>query len=225
MAYENYSLVSWTDGTPITGDRLQQMSTNIEQVKDATDSSSSSLKKIKTITSSSGSFTNFQTLNEIIALEDESSTNGPDNRVSISANRYYRVTLNFTGFQVDAKGAEDSYYAVSIHSGDYNGANTTIYTAEFTPPVFAFINVASLGANATIANITLRNDAYDSRFGGGTHSVVLASDAAGFTNRSFFAAVNRFQGASATNAPAYSVPASSGTRPLQLYVEDIGGAV
>jgi hypothetical protein len=225
MAYENYSLVSWTDGTPITGDRLQQMSTNIEQVKDATDSSSSSLKRIKTITSSSAVFTDFQNQNKIIGLEDESSTSGPDNRVSIAGNRYYRVTLNFTGFQIEAKGAEDSYYVVSIHSGTSGGANTVIYSAEFTPPIFAFINVASLGGSATISNITLRNDAYDSRFGGGTHSVVLSSDAAGFTNRSFFAAVNRFQGASATNAPGYFVPASSGTRPLQLYVEDIGGIV
>jgi hypothetical protein len=225
MAYENYSLVSWTDATPITGDRLQQMSTNIEQVKDATDSSPSGLQRIKVVTTSSASFSNFQTQNEIIALKDESSTNGPDNRVSIGGDRYYKVTLNFTGFQIEAKGAEDSYYVVSIHSGASGGANTVIYSAEFTPPIFAFINVASLGGAATISNITLRSDSYDSRFGGGTHSVVLSTDSAGFTSRSFYAAVNRFQGASSANAPGYFVPASSGTRPLQLYVEDIGGVV
>jgi hypothetical protein len=39
MAYENYYFVSWANGTPITGDRLNQMSINIEQVKDATSSS------------------------------------------------------------------------------------------------------------------------------------------------------------------------------------------
>lgn len=222
MAYENYSQVSWTDGSPITGERLQQMSTNIQQVKEATDDAPQGVKKYKTVTTSPGTFTTFATTNEIIALKDESSTSGPDNRVTIDANRYYRVSLNFTGFTVDAKGAEDAYYVVSIHHGTHGGANTMIYSAEFTPPIFAYINVATLGNSATISNIALRGDAYDSRFGAGTHSVVLTSGA-GFINRSFFAAVNRLQGLSSNNAPSYSVPASSGSRELQLYVEDIGG--
>ena len=51
MAYENYTFVSWTDGTPITGDRLAQMSTNIDQVKDATDDKPYGLLKFKTVTS------------------------------------------------------------------------------------------------------------------------------------------------------------------------------
>jgi len=223
MAYENYTFVSWTDGSPITGERLQQMSTNIQQVKEATDDRPQGLKKYKAVTSGSGNFTDFSTTHEIISLKDETSTGGADRRVSIDGNRYYKVTLNFTGFIIDAKGAEDSYYVVSLHHGTHGGANTMIYSAEFTPPIFAYINVASLGGSATISNIALRSDSYDSKFGAGCHSVVLASDSAGFTNRSFFAAVNRFQGASSANAPAYSIPASSGTRELQLYVEDIGG--
>lgn len=225
MAYENYSVVSWTDATPITGERLQQMSTNIQQVKEATDDRPQGIKKYKSVTSGSGNFTNFSTTNEIIALKDETGTGGADRRVTIEGNRYYRVVLNFTGFVVDAKGAEDAYYVISLHHGTHGGVNTMIYSAEFTPPIFAYINVATAGAGATISNIALRSDSYDSRFGAGTHSVVIASDGAGFTNRSFFAAVNRFQGLSSANAPAYSVPASSGTRELQLYVEDIGGVV
>lgn len=223
MAYENYSQVSWTDGTPITGDRLQQMSTNIQQVKEATTDNPQGIKKIKTVTSNSNTYTSFQTYNDIIALKDESGTGGADNRITIDANRYYRIILNFTGFIVDTKGAEDSYYQVSIHSGESSGANTVIYSARMTPPIFAFINVAALGANATISNIALRNDSYDSRFGAAMHSVVVDSTLSGITNGSFFAAVNRFQGASATNAPGYYVPASAGTQQLQLYVEDIGG--
>lgn len=223
MAYENYSFVSWTDGSPITGERLQQMSTNIQQVKESTDDGPQGVKKYKTVTSSSASFTTFSTTNEIIALKDETGTGGQDNRITIDANRYYRVTLNFTGFVIDAKGAEDSYYVVSIHHGTHGAANTMIYQAQFTPPIFAYINVASLGGSATINNISLRSDSYDSRFGAGTHSVVLSTGGGGFTNRSFFAAVNRFQGLNSANAPAYSVPASSGDRELQLYVEDIGG--
>jgi hypothetical protein len=223
MAYENYVQVSWTDGTPISSDRLQQMSTNIQQVKEATDDNPKGIKKFKSVTSNSASFTNFASTNEIIALKDDSGTGGADNRVTISPNRYYRVTLNFTGFVVDAKGAEDAKYIVSIHSGTHGGVNTMIYSAEFTPNIFAFINVASAGGGATISNLTLRNDAYDSRFGAGMHSTVLTSNSSGFSNQSFFAAVNRIQGASASNAPAYYVPATTSTQELQLYVEDIGG--
>lgn len=225
MAYENYSQVSWTDGTPITGDRLQQMSTNIQQVKEATDDSPQGLKKIKSIAANSSAFSSFATYNEIISLKDDTGTGGTDNRVSIGASRYYRVTLNFTGFVVGAKGAEDSIYTVAIYNGLFAsiGAATQIFTADFTPPIFALINVASLGGSATIANIALRNDAYDSKFGAATMSTVLFTTSSGLTNQSFFAAVKREQGASSANAPTFLVPASSTTKLLQLYVEDIGG--
>ncbi len=223
MAYENYTQVSWTDGSPITGERLQQMSTNIQQIKEATDSSPSSIKRLKSIDANSSQFTSFNSTNEIIALKDETSTGGNvDNRVSIGANRYYRVVLNFTGIQVLSKGAEDSYYRVTLHEGIHGSANTTIYTADFTPPIFALIDVGS-NANATIANIALRGSSFQSRFGAGVHATVRTSDGAGFTNRSFFAAITRFQGQSATNAPAYIVPANPTNQLLQLYVEDAGG--
>lgn len=225
MAYENYSQVSWTDGTPITGDRLQQMSTNIQQVKEATDDSPEGIKKIKSVSTTSSSFSNFGTFNEIIALKDDTGSGGTDNRVSIGASRFYKVTLNFTGFVVGAKGAEDSVYTVAIYNGLFAsiGAATQIFTADFTPPIFAFINVASVGGSATIANIALRNDAYDSKFGASTLSVVLSTAGSGLTNQSFFAAVKREQGASSANAPTFTVPASSTVKLLQLYVEDIGG--
>ncbi len=222
MAYENYSQVSWTDGSPITGERLQQMSTNIQQVKEATDDSPQGIKRIKSVSTSSGQFTSFSTTNEIIALKDESSTGGVDNRVSIGASRYYRVVLNFTGVQVIAKGAEDSFYRVTIHEGIHGSANTTIYTADFTPPIYALIDVAA-NANATIANIALRSNSFQSRFGAGMHSTVVTSDGSGFTNKSFFAAITRTQGQSQNNAPAYFVPANPSTQLLQLYVEDVGG--
>jgi hypothetical protein len=204
MAYENYSQVSWTDGTPITGDRLQQMSTNIQQVKEATTDSPEGIKKLKVVTSNTASYTDFSNTHEIINLTDESGTGGGDNRVTISANRFYRVTLNFTGFVVDTKGAEDCTYILSLHTGTHGSANTMIYSARFTPPPFAYIDV--------------------SRFGAGSHSVVLQSNISGFSNEVFFAAINRIQGASATNAPAYYVPASATVQPLQMYVEDVGGA-
>jgi hypothetical protein len=225
MAYENYSQVTWTDGTPMTGDRLQQMSTNIQQVKESTDDSPQGLKKIKSVATSSSTFTNYASYNEIISLKDDTGSGGTDNRVTIAGSRYYRVTLNFTGFVVEAKGAEDSTYTVALYNGlsASIGAASQILTADFTPPVFAFINVASLGGSATIANIALRNDSYDSKFGSSTLSTILSTSSSGLTNQSFFAAVKREQGASSTNAPSYYVPASSTVKLLQLYVEDIGG--
>jgi len=223
MAYENYSQVSWTDGSPLTGERLQQMSTNIEQVKEATDDSPQGLKKIKSNPDQVGSISSFSSTTEIIALKDEFSTGGnADNRVTIDANRYYRITLHFTGFQIDAKGAEDSFYQISLHEGTHGGANTTLHTVSFTPPIFAFINVATLASQATIANIALRSDAYDSRFGAGTYSVVKQTGSSASTNKSYFAAVTRFAGASPAYAPSYIIPTSA-TAPLQLFVEDIGG--
>ena len=218
MAYENYLQVSWTDGTGITGDRLQQMSTNIQQVKEATDDNPQGIKKLINATSNSATITSFSSTTEIISLKNDSGSGGDDNRVTISPNRYYRVTLNFTGFVINARGAEDSRYYVSLHSGTHGSANSKLYEATFSPPPFIYVDV-SAGANT----VTLRNDSYDSYFGAGMHSVVLSSGLNGFTNQTFFAAVKREQGASATNAPSFYIPASSGSYVLQLYVEDVGG--
>jgi len=217
MAYENYSQVSWTDGTPITGDRLQQMSTNTQQVKEANEDSPQGIKKLKSVTSNSATITTFATTTEIISLKNDSGTGGPDNRVSVDASRFYKVVLNFTGFVLTAKGAEDSRYFVSLHSGTHGGANSKLCEATFTPPAGIFVDSANSNT------ITLRNDAYDNFFGSGTISTVLQSNASGFINESFFAAVKREQGASTSGAPGYFVPASSGSYVLQLYVEDAGG--
>jgi len=218
MAYENYLQVSWTDGTGITGDRLQQMSTNIQQVKEATDDNPQGIKKLKSVTSNSSTITNFSSTTEIVSLNNDSGSGGYDNRVTIDANRYYKVTLNFTGFVINARGAEDSRYYVSLHSGTHGSANSKLYEATFSPPPFIYVDV-SAGSNT----ITVRNDSYDTYFGAGTYSVVLQSNASGLTNETFFAAVKREQGASATNAPSFYVPGASTSYVLQLYVEDIGG--
>ena len=222
MAYENYTQISWTDGTPITGDRLQQMSTNIQQVKESTDDNPQGVKKLTTVTSTVGPFSDYQSAHEIISLKDDSGTGGGDNRVTIGVSRYYRVTVNFPGFTVDTKGAEDSTYILTLRSGVSGSANTVISTFSFTPPPFLYIDV-SVTSNATISNAAVRNNAYDSKFGAGSYSVVLASNVSGFQNSSFFAAIDRNSGASTANLPAYSVVVSSGTIPLQLYVEDVGG--
>jgi len=223
MAYENYSFVSWSDGTPITGERLAQMSTNIEQVKDATGDKPNGIIKFKTVTSNSASWTDFSD-HSIIDLSDESGSGGADNRVTIGPNRFYRVTIHFTGFVIDNKGAEDSYFTIKLCEGTFGSANTTLQQYRMTPHPFTYIDVATLGNSATIAQHTLKNAAYDTRIGAGTYSIILQSNSAGFSNQTYFASVKRDQGASSNNAPSYRVPASVGNE-LQFYIEDVGGTV
>ena len=223
MAYENYSFVSWSDGTPITGDRLAQMSTNIEQVKDATDDKPQGVIKFKTVTSNPGSWTDF-TEHQIITLSDESGGGGADNRVTVAPNRFYRLTLNFTGFVIDAKGAEDSTFNVKLYEGEFGAANTALQNYRMTPPPFVYVDVNVSGNAATISDLILKNNAYDTRIGAGTYSIVLQSDSSGFSNKSYFVAVKRDQGNSSNNAPTYAVQASVGSE-LQFYIEDIGGTI
>lgn len=220
MAYENYTPVSWTDGTPITGDRLQQMTTNIEQVKDATDDYPKGLIKLKTITSNSSDYSDF-TEREVIALEDESGTGGADNRVSINANRYYRVSIHFPGVAVKEPGNEDSTFNLKICHGQFGGANTTLATYKLTVPPYTYLNSAS-NATPVISDHTVKQSAFHTRVGAGTYSVVEVSSVA-ISNRDFFVSIGRTQGASNNSPTAYFIPSADSK--CQLYVEDIGGTV
>ena len=220
MAYENYSFVSWTDGTPLSSDRLAQMSTNIEQVKTATDDKAFGILALKNVSSNTAS-TNAYTESKLVGLEDEGG-GGSDNRVTISGNRYYRITLNFPGIVVTSAGGEDANYVVKIKSGTFTGSNTTLASYYFTIPPYSYINVASAVAN--IANEALKTTTtYPTRVGAGTYSIVLTTDSSGLTNQSFFCTLQRNAGASTNRPTSFFVPAADAT--MQLYVEDAGGTV
>lgn len=217
MAYENYRFISWSDGTPITSDRLSQMSTNIEQVKDATDDRPQGLIQINQITGdvpSSVGYSDFAEY-ELISLTYQAPT---DRRVSVDGNRYYRACLTFPGFVVKARGAEDSSFSIKFYQGIYNSASTLLHTWKITPPIFSYYDVS---ANASVTTSSVKNSGYPTRFGAGTYSTVLTSTSSGLTSESFYVAFKRDQGNSANNAPAYYVPGSVGA--IQFYIEDIGG--
>lgn len=221
MAYENYSFVSWSGVTPITSERLQQMSTNISQVKDATDDNPKGLLKLKTVTSGTfGPYTNFNTENEIIALENEGG-GGVNNLVTVGANRYYRFMLSFPGVTINNAGAEDSTFLIRISEGT-TSAPVEVVTWKVTPHTYSFINVAS--ANANIANHTLKApSSYPSKIGAGTYSYVADSLSSGITNKRYYVSVIRDDGTpQVNNAPSFSI---LGTEKIQFYVEDIGGSV
>ena len=86
MTYENYSFVFWTPATPITADRLSQMSTNTDQVKAATDDNPKGIIKLKNVITTSNTWNTFGTF-DLIALEDETGSNGPNNTISVGINR------------------------------------------------------------------------------------------------------------------------------------------
>jgi hypothetical protein len=126
MAYENYSFVSWTDGTPLSSDRLAQMSTNIEQVKTANDDKALGVLALKNVTTSTANSNTYGSEVEIIGLKDESGSGGADNRVTIASNRYYKVVLNFPGISIYGAGGEDGRFILRLYNGISGSGPTEI---------------------------------------------------------------------------------------------------
>ena len=219
MAYENYSFVFWTPATPITADRLSQMSTNTDQVKAATDDNPKGLIKLKTeIGTITANSYNADVL--LIALEDETASNNPNNTISVAVNRYYKVSLSFPGITMLSPGGEDCTFLLSIKSGTAN-ANTVISTWKITPPAFTFINNATLPNN--IANHALKANSFPTKIGAGTYTQVLSTGGTAISGQRIFVTINRDDGQSNNNASSFSIVSSEAN--MQLYVEDIGGTV
>lgn len=216
MAYENYKVVTWADLTPITSTRLQQMTTNIEQVKEANDDKPKGIQRFKTLTSNvTVESANALTPYEVIYLKDEG--NGTDNRVTLETNRYYKITITFPGIAPDAAGGEDSTYYLTLKSGIFGSSNTTLASYRLSSGPLVFVNTASNPAN--IANIGLVST---NRFGSGTYTYVLSGN--GATNQSFFVEVLKVQGSSgANNISGYTVTGAETT--MQMIFEDAGGTL
>lgn len=225
MAYENYTFVSWSDATPLTSERLSQMSLNIEQVRDANDNKPNGL--IQLIEATSGTLVaNVVALNQsIIALTNPAG--GTDRRVNADQSRYVRVTCVFPGFTVGGQGAEDSMVSLKIYQqvqgGNYYENTAPIMQWNFTIPPYNYYNVSS-NANILSSAISFKNYPAYNVVGAGVYSVVI-NTGGGLSQQSFSAAVRREFGSSgSTNAPTITVGADSATR-CQLYVEDIGGGL
>jgi hypothetical protein len=217
MAYENYKFVSWSTGTPITGERLAQISNNIEQVKEATDGNPKGIIQIQQGTTDVPGIAGYSDFSEyeVIALKD----NPPvDKRVTLGENRFYRLTLSFPGIVVKDKGAEDSTFLIRFYQGIFGSAGTLMSTWRITPPPFGYYDVS---ATTAVTQTSVKSIGYPTRIGAGDYSIVLDSGL-GLSTASFYVAIKRDQGASANNAPAYYIPAS-GT-PMQFYAEDVGGS-
>lgn len=230
MAYENYSFVSWSEGTPITSLRLHQMSTNTHQVKLATDSLPKGVLKFKQIASGDSPSTatvnaNIQGNYEVIALKNEGG--GVDNRITLENGRRYRITVSFPGVKVATAGGEDSIYHLAIKRGTITTPGNVIANVYLESYPGLYVNVASTavsnvtvtsGGNTIVSanNITPNTDI---RFGAGTYSYVFSG--AGEVNESFFVEIKKTAGSSGANRiTTYSIAASE--TPIQFYIEDVG---
>jgi hypothetical protein len=221
MAYENYTQVSWTVATPITADRLQQMTENIEQVKDATDDNPKGLIKIKEITSSL-TYNTMNTYHEIVNLKNEGSGN-PDNSVTLPASRYVKITLNFPGIRVAAPGQEDSVFILRVSQGNPANTANTLCLWKISQPIHTYLD-ASTASPPTIANTTIRGSSHPSYFGAGSYSFITTTES-GITGSNgsgvFNVEVYRDSGNSAANPSTFIIPCNESK--MQLLVEDVGG--
>lgn len=221
MAYENYTQVAWTYGTPITADRLQQMTENIQQVKDATDDNPRGLVKIKEI-SSSLTYNTMNTYHEIINLKNEGSGN-PDNSVTLPASRYVRLSLTFPGIKVSTPGQEDSVFILRLSQGNPANTATTLYQWKISQPIHTFLD-ASATASPTTSNTQVRGSSFPNYFGTGTYSFVTTTST-GITGSNgsgvFNVEIYRDSGNSAANPSTFIIPCNESK--MQLYIEDIGG--
>lgn len=222
MAYENYTQVAWTAGTPMTAERFQQMTENIQQVKDATDDNPRGIIKLKEITTDI-TFSDMDAAHEIINLKNEGSGN-PDNSVTLPGGRMARVSLTFPGLKISDPGQEDSTYILRLSQGNPANTATTLYQWRISQPIHTYLNAQTTNPPTT-SNTTVRTSAY--YFGAGTYSYVLSIPAgAGITGSNgsgvFNIEITRDSGASALNPTTVTIPCGETSR-MQLYIEDIGG--
>ena len=219
MAYENYTQVAWTVATPMTADRFQQMSDNIQQVKDATDDNPRGLIKIKEITTNL-SYSDMNAYHEIINLKNEG-TGNPNNSVSLGASRYIRVGLTFPGIKVSSPGQEDSVYILRLSQGSPTNTATTLYQWKISQPIHTYLD-ASVTSPPTTANTTVRSSSYPVYFGAGNYTFITTTGAGiSAANGTFNVEIYRDSGNSDLNPSTYIIPCAENR--MQLYVEDIGG--
>jgi hypothetical protein len=222
MAYENYTQVAWTPATPITADRLQQMSENTQQVKDATDDNPKGLVKIKEITTSI-TYNTMNTYHEIINLKNEGGGN-PDNSVALPASRYVKITLNFPGIRINQAGQEDSVFILRVSQGNPANTANTVCLWKISQPIHTFLDASTTNPPTTANNHQVRSTSHPSYFGAGSYSIVTTT-ATGITGSDgsgvFNVEIYRDSGNSAANPSTFIIPCNESK--MQLLAEDVGG--
>ena len=199
--YNNYDAISWSLGTPITAGRLQQMSTNIAQVKSATDKYAKGVLVLNQYTTQVGSVVNTvlhtgltDATYTIAILNSASGSGSTDQRIATEALRWYKVSLILPHIYVAADHADSKFTIKLVKT--VSSTDTTLGTFEI------------MRTNSTAAG----------SYGGGVYSTVMDTGAGSTTPHEFKATITQ---ANRSGSGVYSVLA--GTEfPLQLMVEDVG---
>jgi hypothetical protein len=199
--YNNYDAISWSLGTPITAGRLQQMSTNIAQVKSATDKYAKGVLVLNQHTAQIDAITNtvlhtgLTTSAYTIAILNSASGSGStDQRITLEATRWYKVSLILPHIVLTADHA-DSKFTIKLIK--------TVSSTDTTLGAFEVMRTNSTAAGS---------------MGGGVYSTVIDTGAGSTTPHEFKATITQ---TGRSGSATYSVNADA-TFPLQLMVEDVG---
>jgi hypothetical protein len=225
--YTNYSLVTWTDLTPISSVRLNQMSTNIEQVKIFNEDKPKGLLKISNTVITNGSSLSSEFAN--IKLAALTLNGGIDNRVTLDSTRYYRLNLSLPGITQASAGGEDSRYELRFCKGNTTSTGNTISTYTLNSGIASYIDLTTGAAGNQLANTFTGSVAGTTpitgntyvrsgiTFGAGVYSIIYSALT---VNESFFIEIQRINGGSVANPSTWALSDSS---LMQFYIEDIGG--
>ncbi len=201
--YNNYDAISWSLGTPITAGRLQQMSTNIAQVKSATDKYAKGVLVLNEHTTQIDSIANtvlhtgLTTSAYTIAILNSASGSGStDQRITLEATRWYKISLILPHIVLTADHADSKFTIKLIKT--VSSTDTTLGTFEI------------MRTNSTAAG----------SMGGGVYSTVIDTGAGSTTPHEFKATITQ---SGRSGSAAYAVAAGT-ELPLQLMVEDVGSS-
>ena len=172
--YNNYDAVSWSLGTPISAGRLQQMSTNIAQVKSATDKYAKGVLVLNQFTDQIDSIVNtvlhtgLTTSTYTIAiLNSASGSSSTDQRITLEATRWYKVSLILPYITL---------------SGDHADSKFTIQLVK---------TVSSTDTVLGKFEIMMTNSTAAGSFGGGVYSTVIDTGAGSTTPHEFKATITQ----------------------------------
>ena len=196
--YTTYSTVSWSDGTPISSDRLQQMSTNSEAIKTTTQAYAKGVLARQTNGTATPATANATTDSlEIVGFSQTGAGYdiSGDSRVTVGSSRLFRITLTIPAvdFIGDFDAGDSQYYFKLVEGSSFS--DTQVAQWYFSSP-----EVSAQGMKVA----------------GGDYSVLLESGSTGRTSAIYTVFMARVAG----TAP-YQVYASSLSK-IQLTAEDCG---
>ena len=110
MAYETYNQIAWSDGTPISSDRLQQMSTNSELIKTTTEGYAQGVLKNAVLVANSADIAT-ATETSIISFTG----------LTVGSNRWVKFTFTTPGIRIDDGNNEEFQYHFRLVEGSAYG--------------------------------------------------------------------------------------------------------